>query len=101
YPTAGTCSQLSVATPQDIQDRAKLVARERGLIISPSNATITVTPTLCSDRCEGNTITVKVTYQMTDLLIPGLLGLRSITINKSASQLITQNAYAAGCGGGS
>src|SRR6478672_10998682 len=100
YPGAGTCSQLSVATPQDIQDRAKLVAKERGLIISPTNATITVTPT-CSDRCAGNTITVKVTYQINDLLIPGLLGLRSITINKSASQLITQNAYAASCGGGS
>ena len=39
-----------------------------------------------------------VSYQMTDLLIPGLLGLKSITINKSASQLITQNAFAAGCG---
>ena len=100
YPTAGTCSQLSVATPQDIQDRAKLVARERGLIISPTNASVTITPD-CSTRCAGNTITVKVTYQMTDLLIPGLLGMRSITINKSASQLITQNAYAATCGGGS
>src|SRR5437667_6160285 len=38
YPGAGACSQLSVAAPQDIQDRAKLVARERGLIISPTNA---------------------------------------------------------------
>src|SRR3954452_9202121 len=82
-----TCSQLTVTAPQDIQDRAKLVARERGLIISPTNASIEITPD-CNLRCEGNTITVKVTYQMTDLFIPGLLGIRSITIRKSASQLI-------------
>lgn len=93
------CSQLSIVAPQDIQDRAKLVAKERGLIISPTNATIRVTPD-CHLRCAGNTITVNVSYQMTDLLIPGLLGLSSITINKSASQLITRNAYnAPACGG--
>src|SRR5947209_2091018 len=57
YPTHGTCAQLDVTAPQDIQDRAKLVAKERGLIISPTNATITVTPD-CSSRCAGNTITV-------------------------------------------
>src|SRR4051812_28778639 len=53
YPTYGTCSQLDVIAPQDIQDRARLVARERGLVISPTNATITVTPD-CSVRCTGN-----------------------------------------------
>jgi hypothetical protein len=100
YPVHGYCSQLDVAAPQDIQDRAKLVAKERGLIISPSNATITITPD-CSLRCLGNTVTVKVTYRITDLFIPGLLGMSSITISKSASQLITRNAYAASCGGGS
>src|SRR3954470_24268539 len=30
YPTAGTCSQFSITTPQNIQDRAKFVAKERG-----------------------------------------------------------------------
>src|SRR5690242_12928500 len=44
YPSAGSCSQFDVTAPQDIQDRAKTVAKERGLVISPTNATITVTP---------------------------------------------------------
>ena len=96
YPNAGDCSQFSVAAPQDIQDRAKLVAKERGLIISPTNASVTVTPA-CASRCASTTITVRVSYQITDLFLPGLLGLHSITINKTAAQLVTHNAYAATC----
>jgi len=96
WPNSGNCSQFDVNAPQDIQDRAKMVAKERGLIISPTNATITVSPT-CNSRCTENTITVQVTYRINDLFLPGLLGMRSITIRKSASQLITRNAYAANC----
>lgn len=102
---AGTCSRytISSATGVTIQDRARLVATQRGLIIkNPAQADIEIlngsgTTSTCSTRCASTAITVRVTYQITDLFLPGLIGMNSITIRKSASQLITRNAYAASC----
>jgi Flp pilus assembly protein TadG len=111
YPTAGTCSQFSVQANQNIQDRARRVARDRGLIIrTPSQANVRVEvrdpnnngnwSTNCNLRCAGRAVRVTVTYQIDDLFLPGLLGMNSITIKKSASQLITRDAYGAqACGG--
>jgi len=110
YPAAGTCSQFSVQANQNIQDRARRVARDRGLIIrQPSQANVRVEvrdpnggnwSTNCNLRCAGRAIRVTVTYRIDDLFLPGLLGMNDITIRKSATQLITRDAYgASGCSG--
>ena len=97
-PAVNSCAQFPIANSNDyVQARVRQVANDRGLVIhQPSDADITVTPA-CSTRCVGTAITVKVTYRITDLFIPNLLGMRSITISKSASQLITRNAYSGSC----
>src|SRR6478672_9761564 len=84
-PTAGVCSQFTVQRYQNIQDRARKVASDRGLVISDSRATVSIldsnnNASVCTSRCAGSLIKVKVTYQITDLFLPGLLGMRSITI---------------------
>jgi Flp pilus assembly protein TadG len=100
YPIAGTCSQISVQLAKTIQDRARLVARERGMVIDPSNATITIenengSASACNTRCAGTTIRVKVVYNLNDLFLPSLLGLNSITITRHSSQLLMRDAYVA------
>lgn len=102
YPTAGTCSKFAVVANQNIQDRAKKVATDRGLIISSNRATIEVLnssgqTSICSTRCAGSLITVRVTYQITDLFLPKLVGMNSITIRKSASQRLQTSAYNSTC----
>ena len=97
YHFAGTCSQFTVQQFQNIQDRAKKVANDRGLIISDSRASVQIldnngNPSLCSTRTAGSAITVKVTYTINDLFLPGLLGMNSITINKSATQRLMRSA---------
>jgi len=97
--------QCSIFTPDDertIQQRARLVAKDRGLIIEESdqrNAEITVASSsgntnfghTCSARCAGRRITVTVTYRMNDLFLPGFLGMTEIPITRSATQLIMRN----------
>jgi hypothetical protein len=100
YPTPGTCSQITTYDAKTIQERARLVALEHGMAIQPSHATISIqntdgTTSLCTARCAGTTLRVKVTYAMTDLFLPNLLGMRSITISRSATQLVMRDAYAA------
>jgi hypothetical protein len=103
YPTALTCSRYTIATTDNntIQNRARHVALDRGLVIhTPTQAQITIldstgAASACTTRCVGTMITVKVTYQMTDLFLPGLLGMTSITISKSASQSLMTSAFAA------
>lgn len=100
YPTAGSCSQLPVELAKTIQDRARLVARERGLVIDPSQATITIenedgTTSACNTRCMGTTIRVKVVYNLRDLFLPGLLGMNNIVITRHSSQLLMRDAYVA------
>ena len=97
YPTAGQCSQFAVVANQNIQDRAKKVANDRGLIISNTRASVQIldasgNASTCSSRTAGSALTVKVTYQITDLFLPGLLGLNSITINKSSTQVLMRSA---------
>lgn len=106
YQAAGSCSQYTIHQNQNIQDRAKKVANERGLIISNSDSRISVqilnndgTPSDCLTRCANNVITVKVTYRINDLFLPGLLGMNNLTISKSSSQRLIRNAYEATCGG--
>jgi hypothetical protein len=91
------CSTNPVLPNKNIQDRARRVAAERGLIIrEPDQADISVTPT-CPSRCAGTPITVKVTYRLTDLFLPSILGIKSLTISKSASQLIMEDVDGASC----
>lgn len=97
------CVVGGLKADQNIQDRARRVATDRGLIIrQPSQADIRVeTPDNplgnCHTRCPGNRIKVTVTYQMNDLFLPGLLGMNSITIRKSATQMIRTAADAKTC----
>jgi hypothetical protein len=101
-----SCSQFPVVAYKNIQDRVRLVAAERGLVIKQQDrdaATIEITtpgysnPTRCDNRCLGRSINVKVTYVINDLFLPNLLGMRNITISRSATQQIQRNAYAASC----
>ena len=98
-PTAGACSEFRIVDANSyVQRRVRQVATERGLVLhQPQDADIQVSPP-CSNRCVGSSIAVTVTYRISDLFLPNLLGLNSITIKRSASQLITKNAYGASCG---
>jgi hypothetical protein len=74
------------------------VAADRGLVIrQPSQADITVTPSNCISRCPGVQVKVTVTYHMNDLFLPGLLGMNSITIRKSATQMVRTAADQEAC----
>jgi hypothetical protein len=98
-PPADTdCSEFPIINTYDyIQDRARQVAINRGLIIhQPTDADVRVTP-ICSQRCVGNAIRVTVTYTITDLFLPNLIGINNITIKRTATQLITKNAHGADC----
>ena len=84
-----------------IQERARRVGKDRGLVIKRQNqdaATILVNPNACQQRCVGDRITVQVTYRINDLFLPGLLGIRDIPITRSAAQTITRDAPLANCG---
>jgi hypothetical protein len=99
HPPADTdCSEFPILHTYDyIQERARQVAINRGLIIhQPQQADISVTPA-CVDRCVGNAIRVTVTYTITDLFLPGMIGINNITIRRTATQLITKNAHGADC----
>lgn len=104
YAAAGACSQRGVASYANIQDRVRLVAKEHGLVIKQGDRDAVVTTvsttgydSTCASRCLGRTIQVKVTYKLSDLFLPNLLGMRSITISKSATQQIQRDAYAGVC----
>ena len=108
-PNSQRCSVLTpVSAYRNIQARARLVAKDHGLVVDKQdqqNAVITVTTegygTDCSDRCAGRTITVRITYTLDDLFLPRFLGISSIPITKSASQVITRNVETnADCGDG-
>ncbi|HKP54556.1 MAG TPA: TadE/TadG family type IV pilus assembly protein [Chloroflexia bacterium] len=93
------CSTLRpVPVKATIQERARRVAKDRGLVIERQDqnlATIAVNTDgygpLCSLRCTGRTIVVTITYRMNDLFLPSALGMREILITKSASQQISRN----------
>jgi hypothetical protein len=100
YPTGGSCSRIDVEAAKSIQERASLVARERGMVIEPSQVTVRIenadgSLSACNTRCEGTTIRVKVTYVINDLFLPNLLGIRNIRISRSSTQLLMRDAYAA------
>jgi len=97
-------SSCSLQTPnanKTIRQRARMVANDRGLIISqPTQDNIDIDTTdangtdygsQCSARCYGRKIKVTVTYTITDLFLPRLIGFSSIPITRSASQYILAN----------
>jgi Flp pilus assembly protein TadG len=101
-----TANQVcSILTPDDkktIQERARLVAKDRGLVIEEDDqqsAIITVTTSeednnfgeTCRARCAGRRITVTVRYTINDLFLPGFLGMTEIPITRSATQLIMRD----------
>ena len=93
-----SCSLTGVLPDQNIQDRARRVATDRGIIIrQPGQADIDVDPPLCSNRCVGVPVKVTVTYQLNDLLLPGVFGINQITISKSASQYVLNDVPDGSC----
>ena len=89
---------VGLTVNQNIQDRARRVAADRGLVIhQPTQADIVVTPTNCHLRCPGVQLKVTVTYRITDLFLPSLLGMNSITIKKSATQMVRTAADEVAC----
>lgn len=104
-----SCSTFTpIAIYKTIQERARRVAKERGLAIEKNDqnlAQIVVSTegygTSCRVRCSRRTLTVRVTYTVDDLFLPGMLGMRSITISRSASQEISRDPDRnADCSGG-
>ncbi len=94
----------TVQTHQSIQERARRVAKEHGLVVEKQDqnqARIEVFTEgydgTCAARCPGRTITVRITYTIDDLFLPNMLGLRQIPITKSASQVITGTPYYNSC----
>ncbi|MDQ3928446.1 MAG: pilus assembly protein [Chloroflexota bacterium] len=94
----------SVDTHQSIQERARRVAKEHGLVVEKQDqnqAKIEVYTEgyggTCAARCPGRTITVRITYTIDDLFLPNMLGIKSIPITKSASQVITGKPYYGSC----
>ena len=98
-----SCSLLPVSASKSIQERARRVAKDHGLVIKRADqdaATIQIT-TLgyganCRYRCAGRTVTVRVTYTLNDLFLPALIGFHSIPISRSATQFIERNPQQAG-----
>lgn len=107
-PNNDKCSRIRpVPLERSIQERARKVAKERGLVVEAqdqSSAVITVTTSdattnygdTCQARCAGRTITVRITYTLNDLFLPNFLGIRQIPITKSASQTIMRNPGVSG-----
>jgi Flp pilus assembly protein TadG len=94
------CAGGSVQVNKNIQDRARQVASDRGLVIrQPSQADVAIDPPNCFDRCPGVSLKVTVTYRMNDLFLPSLLGMQSITIKKSATQWVEAPAHRETCSG--
>lgn len=90
----GNCSNITISDNISIQERARLVGRERGLVIDREDqqaATISITPGNCRQRCMGTPITVQVTYRLNDLFFPGILGISEIPITRSASQVVMRD----------
>jgi len=93
---SGGCAQYAVTANQNIQDRARQVAIDRGLIIhQPSQASVVNSPSNCMTRCVTQNITVTVSYRIDDLFLPRFLGMSNITITKSSVQQMTASSYAA------
>jgi Flp pilus assembly protein TadG len=95
-PGQQSCSIFTVDPTVSIQERARRVAKDRGLIIERGDQQLANIEVYtdgygysCSDRCPGRTITVRVTYTLDDLFLPGMLGTNNIRITRQASQLIT------------
>lgn len=94
----------TVETHQSIQERARRVAKEHGLVIEKQDqnqARIEVFTEgydgTCAARCPGRTITVRITYTLDDLFLPNMIGFKQIPITKSASQVITGTPYYNSC----
>ena len=95
-PGGDGCAQYAVVANQNIQDRARQVAIDRGLIIhQPSQASVVISPSNCMTRCVTQNITVTVSYTIDDLFLPRFLGMSNITITKSSVQRMTASSYAA------
>jgi len=93
-----SCSVLSVPADKNIQQRARRIAKDRGLVIEQGDqdaAEITISTysfgSSCNVRCAGRTVTVTVKYKLNDLFLPGFLGFSEIPITRSASQVILRD----------
>src|SRR5688500_10128108 len=92
------CSETAVLPNQNIQDRARRVAADRGIIIrQPTQANVAIDPPNCACRLSGVPVKVTVTYRIDDLLLPGLIGMNNITIRKSATQYVLDSVTRGTC----
>lgn len=93
-----TCSIYPYSNSQSIQQRVRDLAKDRGLVIeaedrASANIKVTVGDNItdCRKRCQGETIKVTIKYELNDLFLPGMLGIKSIPITQSATQLILRD----------
>jgi hypothetical protein len=93
-----TCSITPYPASMSIQRRVRDLAKDRGLVIDAEDrATADIEVTVgnniktCVKRCQGEAITVKIKYELDDLFLPGMLGIKSIPITQSATQLILRD----------
>ncbi|MDQ3703881.1 MAG: pilus assembly protein [Chloroflexota bacterium] len=94
----GSCSIETYSDNESIQRRVRDLAMDRGLVIeaedrATSDIEVTVGNNIrsCRKRCQGEAITVKIKYELDDLFLPGMLGIKSIPITQSATQLILRD----------
>ncbi|HEX8598517.1 MAG TPA: TadE family protein [Chloroflexia bacterium] len=93
-----SCTIESYSDNESIQRRVRDLAMDRGLVLeaedrATSDIEVTVGNNLksCRKRCQGEAITVKIKYELDDLFLPGMLGIKSIPITQSATQLILRD----------
>jgi hypothetical protein len=107
HDRADDCSLLPVPAGKSIRSRVSSLAKQHNMGFEGWNdegssaASIAdsiliyvdgdPTKSSCTDRRAGHMITVRVTYRINDLFMPGIAGLRSIPIVQSATQRITRN----------
>ena len=92
------CSLTPYPASMSIQQRVRDLAKDKGLVIDAEDrATSAIKVTVgnnikaCQKRCQGEAITVEVKYELDDLFLPGMLGIKSIPITQSATQLILRD----------
>lgn len=107
HDRADDCSLLPVPTGRSIRSRVRSLAKQHNMAFegwndegtSASSIADSIeiyvdgdpTKTSCTDRRIGHVITIRVSYKINDLFMPGIAGMRNITIVQSATQRITRD----------
>ena len=93
-----SCSITPYSDSMSIQRRVRDLAQDRGLVLeaedrATSDIKVTVRNNIkvCQKRCQGEAVTVEIKYELDDLFLPGMLGIKSIPITQKATQLILRD----------